>query len=157
MALTEQDIKRRDLDYRDQVHVSAAYNPMRMGVELWVYTVHQDPQRHDGAAVVSYQLQDHDPRGAEQSPAVPLVLREEAAQKLMDDLWNAGLRPKNLKDDSRLVETLQEALTDAKQVRDMALPLALSHQTRARVLVAPEGMLSPDMLEALVRFVEGKE
>lgn len=132
--------KTRELEYEDQVHVNAAYNPMRFGYELWMYTMPQDPRRTDGAVVVGYMLQDHDMRGAEQSPAVSLVVREEQAQKLMDDLWNAGLRPRNLKDDSRLVETLQTALLDAKVVRDMALPLALRGRPRLPVIVDGTGM-----------------
>lgn len=126
MAVTDPP-EARNVEYQDEVRVRAGDNPCRFGVELWVHLYrHPDRMGQEGthAVVSSYQVQEVDPRMME-SPAEPLLLRREAAQELLDDLWHAGIRPTNLKDDSRLVETLQEALADAERVRDQVLPLAL--------------------------------
>lgn len=148
-----------EVEYWDRVRVLAGDAPHRFGVELWIHLSSQDGRKVGCVTDYTVEWRERNQAMLDESPATPLLMHREAAQELLDNLWNMGLRPHNLKDDSRLVEALQFHLQDAVKVRDMALPLALDQQqrVRARILTVPEGMLDSDTAQKLTEFVEGRE
>lgn len=72
-----------------RVHVSAAVNHLVRGVDLYVFVPHLE----DGTFSVVVGPVAFERVAVDASPPPLLSLGREEAQRLMDDLWHAGLRP----------------------------------------------------------------
>ena len=77
---------------RGRVHISVRNNTFGFGIGLLVHTVGQDGEVSKIATNVSFADVTDDMRNMVWEPTLEID-RENAAQSLMDDLWNLGVRP----------------------------------------------------------------
>ena len=99
--------------------VSVQKNWPMNSVELHLYE-----RQHDGkiSVIKGVQTENQDP--AEAIDDVPFHLTMESAQSLMDDLWNAGIRPTDTRDRSETVKAMLNHIEDLRKVQTAFLDLA---------------------------------
>jgi hypothetical protein len=108
----------------EELNVRGHWNPVAFGFEIFV-TV--EPVVVGGLLGVMKPLEvEHVEPGVIREPT--LKLTEGAAEALMADLWNAGIRPRGAREAADLVEALKTHRDDAIKVRDQALGIALAPQ-----------------------------
>ena len=91
------------------LRIRAQENPSLMGISLWGFT--DRDARGPNEAVTGLEMGPY----KELQPLDPFVtIDRTAAQHLLDDLWNAGLRPAE-------VRTAGEHLTDLRKIAFAAL------------------------------------
>lgn len=78
-----------------------------------LYVVEEGPDYF--AIAKPIELERHDPSMVyAQEPTI--MLSEEEAQVLIDNLWNAGLRPTDAKDKSEVVNAMKEHIGDLRKI-----------------------------------------
>src|SRR5688572_18998804 len=91
------------------------------GYQLYMAHDHQGPASELHQVITSVNWEERLKGGcAPQSP--PIMLTKEAAQRLMDTLWNAGLRPRDIGTAGHLSAT-QAHLNDMRRIVEAQLQI----------------------------------
>ena len=91
----------------NKIKVSAQYKPMQDSVELFIHT--------SDAYCTKIEMKHDDNLGSYHIPA-SLEINRDMAQRLLDQLWNIGLRPYNNKYGDEVVKTMANHLDDMRNI-----------------------------------------
>ena len=94
--------------------IRAHRNMSRMGIEL--YAVTATPGANADVAYLQGLIWTEPQSPYALAPPSPLVMDEEQAQELIDDLYHAGFRPKDMAPQGEVVQAVQAHLTDVSGI-----------------------------------------
>lgn len=97
----------------DELVIYANHEPIQAGFSVWLIAKSSEDPDHVGIVT---NLTMENVHRAEATPQPTFVLKDEAARNLMDQLWNAGLRPTNYEDLRGEISAQREHIKDLRSL-----------------------------------------